>query len=220
MHCFEIGETVAKGLLIQREPFPHITTPEGSSQRLLLSKELADAADRAVPRAVMYPLLLEFAEMELQHGGVLLLRRDGKCGRKRAYRQKVSALIRVYIAAGEGGHARLLANSFDEICVGPKDEVGRVYHPYPAPGVHHFCTPERLKAVREGVEQLDVFMLMQPGAGFRIHRTGDLRDQDGVAASSQISVRWTGYGMPAVRGYDDRIPVLNPLPESLPAAAE
>lgn len=217
MHCYELGQTIQKGLLLQRTPYPHITTPEGSSHRLLLAKEISEPADR-VPKYLDYPLRLEFAEMELGPD-MLVLKRDNQ--RNRRHRRKVSALVRVHLAAGCGGNARLFANSFNEVVTGEsrREEVGRKYHHFPAPGVHPFCSKEQLKKVREGVEVLDVLMLMQPGAGFRIHRTGDLKDQYGEAESAQIAVRWTGYSLTA-RGYDDRIPVLDPLPEELAAAAE
>jgi len=217
MHCFELGQTVQKGLLLQRDPHAYITTPEGSCATLVLAKDISDPADR-IPKYIQSPLRLKFAEMEIGNG-VIVLKRDYR--RHQRHRHKVSALVRVHTAGGAGGVARLLASSFDEIVLGrsPREEVGRNYHKFPPAGVHPFCDNEHLKKVREGVEILDVLMLMQPGAGFRIHRTGDLKDQFGESESAQIAVRWSGYSMTA-RGYDDRIPVLNPLPEALPVAAE
>jgi len=108
-----------------------------------------------------------------------------------------------------------------------REEVGRRYFPFPSAGVHPFCSKEHIAQLGLGLEFLDVLLLMQPGAGFRIHRTGDLKDQHGVRASPQIAVRWIGHDLSrgrttipglVLRRYDDRVPVANPL-EELPALA-
>jgi len=207
MHLFEIGETVKKGLHLQFGPYPYLDTPHGCSHRLLLHKEVSDCAERN--NNGPYRPMVGFADMELGKE-LLVLHTPRRRGRKH------SSLVRVRVAGGVGGVARLLANCYTE-AVGKNEEVGRQYFPFPSAGVYAFCSEEHKAQLRLGLEFLDVLMLLQPGAGFRIHRTGNLKDQHGVKAPSQLSVRWTGYTLSS-KGYDDRIPVLN-LVADVPALA-
>lgn len=225
MYLYEIGETVEKGLLLQREPYPHIESPPHSDTRFILAKNISEGAER-IPKVLPGLLRLDYADLETSRDAILL-KRDGIGGRSR---KKFPALIRVGIAGGCGGVARLLANCFTDVVVQKNfDEVGRKYESFPSAGVHPFCTQEHVDRLKLGVEFLDVLLLLQPGAGFRIHRTGDLKDQHGVKAGSQIAVRWVGHDLwrgrttiPGllVKHYDDRVPVLNPLEEVPAVAAE
>lgn len=201
MHLFEIGEEVEAGLRVTRDPYPHFDTPTECDRRLLLWKGLSDMLAKSKDQR---PQRMKFAELEFAKD-FLVFHRDRRKGMTGG--RKAPCLVRVRVAGGIGGVARLLANCFTE-AIGKEEEVGRSYFSFPSAGVNPFCSEGYLVQLRTGLEFLDVMMLLQPGAGFRIHRTGDLRDQHGVKADPQMSVRWTGWKL-SLKGYNDHIPVLN-----------
>jgi hypothetical protein len=182
MHCFRVGESTKRGLLVQtgRDAegwlYPYIPTPAGCSMKLMLDEELTRIINDAPAT------LLRLSEAELKFGdGVLLFKSAPK-------RHDKQALLRVETAAGTGGVARLTSGSYTSTLVG--GEAPRVYpryHPFPDAGVLSFCTKEELQRVNRGVDFLDVIMLMHQGARCRIQRTGQL---DG--ASPWMDLRWTG----------------------------
>ena len=222
MHLFEISETVEKGLLLQREPYPHIVSPPSGDMRFVLAKNVSEAASR-IPRAETRPLRMQYAELEIGKE-MVELKRDPHAGRTR---RKQSALVRVRVAGGVGGRACLLANCFKDTMLMEKrsEEVGRHYFPFPSEGVRPLCSESYAEQLRFGLEFVDVFLLLQPGAGFRVHRSGGLKDQYGEKASPQIAVRWIGHDLSEdrpgliLKHYYERVPMRDSL-GALPAAAE
>lgn len=188
MHCFQVADTIAAGLLVTRRRYeevppyrvptsvnvdPHIVTPPGCALQVLLDPELAEDEDvRAAPPGNLY---LTAADLKYKQGSLVLTR-----ARLKGERQ---ALVRIETAGGVFGKAFVTSNTYDENM--ERGHVRRVYHPFPSVGVQALCTPEELARIRNGLEFVDVLVLMQPGSSFRIKRTGKLE-----GAAPWMSVKW------------------------------
>jgi hypothetical protein len=181
MQCFRIEEGVERGLLFEQgDEGAYIPAPAGSSLKFLLDDELKEAIREFAP----LPLQLVEARAEFGDGFLML-----KPAPKRRDKQ---ALVRVETAAGIGGRVRLMSCSYTSVLGTGRDEVTpRVYiqnHPFPDAGVLAFCTKKEMERVNNGVDVLDVLMLLHQGARFRIQRGGEL-----YGISPWIDVRWDGY---------------------------
>jgi hypothetical protein len=169
MHCFEVTERVTPGLTILRDRAdPYIFCPE-SCRGIGLHQLLADfIRDELPPGAVrIHRTTLDVS------GGVIWLKKPSQRGEQQA-------LVHLTQPAAPGGTIRLTASDFEW-----KDS-GRAYEPFPPHGVQPLCEEAHLEELGRGVEELDVFLVLSPGASFRIFRSGELE-----GLSSELFVRWT-----------------------------
>lgn len=183
MLCFQVRETVERGIAICRDPEPHIPQ-RGLGIRPILDVPIADAV-RSGPCGDFY---LERAAPERSKEGLrLCAKRDD--GRK--------ALVRIETMPGVGGKIRLTANVYREVETrGGAKEVTRLYEPTAPLGVHFYVDgdSERYRlALFEGADELDVLVSMAPGASLHIGRTGDLRDSRSERSGLQhMFLQWVG----------------------------
>lgn len=210
MHCYSLTEQVMTGIVITRasDGYPHISTPEGCPFVLLLDKQLTDVVERIPPaievtladgrtvtQSTAGPLWLDHADVGFEHGVFVL-----KTARVPGPGQ---ALVRIETAGGDGGRVFLTGNAYDERFI--KGRVKWCYRPFPPTGVNPLVESTFLERLRfEGAEMLDLFVIMSPGASFRIWRTGRLE-----GASPTLVVQWTGRTLHCrpTGGYDARGPV-------------
>jgi hypothetical protein len=188
MHCFSLTEKVKSGIVISREGGSHISDAEGSSLMMMLDKELTEFVDHLPPGIPR----LHRAAVEFQQGVMVLKKSRG--------RLPPQALVRLETAGGDGGRVYITANAYDEELV--KGRVVRKYRQFPPLGINSFTDQARLdKLFWEGAEILDLFLVMNPGASFRVFRDGRLE-----GASPQMCVHWNGYDLWATlpRRYDER----------------
>lgn len=184
MLCFQVTETVTRGILICRRPMPHIPQRE-----LPIAPLLDSACVEAIRQGADGQFYLERASPEQGKEGLLLRnRRDD--ARK--------ALVRIETMAGVGGKVRLTANVYREMEKrrGPK-EIIRLYEPTAPLGVHFYTEGVNEEEYRmglfEGVDALDVLVSMCPGASLHIGRTGDLRDNNSPWHGLQhMFLQWGG----------------------------
>lgn len=177
MHCYELTDSVRAGLSVSRSGVPHIPTPHGCLGTVTLDEPMVEAIDFMPEEA---EVRLKRVTLNLRRGEVLL---------KKAVQDDRLALLRICPAAGDGGRVRLTANAYDTKL--ERGSVGRVYRPFPDAGIQPLCTDDVLAQANEGVELLDILVMMYPGASFRVIRNGRLRDQTGAEASPEMFVKWT-----------------------------
>jgi hypothetical protein len=188
MYCYQITERVRHGLPVMREEgFPVIPTPTGCPFRLLLADSMATTI-RELPEGELrigvkdgqvVPMDVEFSDKHILF-------------KRRMYRSAKQALVRVETYAGMDGKVMLTASSFDNRMAGNQQNarVRRVYKPFPDDGVVPLCTPNVVEEACKGVPFLDMFVMLYPGASFRIVRNGKLE-----GASPWMQVNWNGYDL-------------------------
>lgn len=221
MQCFTFTEQAVPFLrgVLDEDRDPVIPTPEGCDMSIVLGKDFTQQLTRA---AKDFPGMSGFrlgynasrmrrlserdrrvgvaVEMQLN---TLILNPPDRRRPRRAHKEQ--ALVRIETAGGVGGKVRLTSSVHDE-----ELKSGRVvdnYHPFPSMGIQPLCNDEMLKRVNAGVEVLDLFVLMNPGARFRIQRSGDLKDSavHGTDAKRYITVTWTGDELRPMKSfYEDR----------------
>lgn len=221
MQCFSFTEQAVPFLrgVLDEDRDPVIPAPEGCDMSIVLGKEFTRQLTWG---ATTYPEMRDFKLGYIPHNRISgLSERERRVGvgvemqlntlvlkpaeRHRSRRNKEQALVRVETAGGAGGKVKLTSNVFDEDLRGGR--VIDTYRSFPSMGIQPLCTPEMLKRVNAGVEVLDLFILMNPGARFRIQRSGDLKDSAacGTDAKRFISVTWTGEELrPMNPFYEDR----------------
>lgn len=212
MQCFSFTEQAVPYLrgVFDEHGNPVIPTPEGCSMPIQLGSvftEMLTASARAIPgvrgfkvgyiprRVVPH---LSPRQRRVGVGITMPPQMDAMVLTTPGHRvRQEQALVRVETAAGVGGKVRLTSCAFDGAM-----KAGRVvdtYHAFPPTGVTALCTPDMLERIRGGVDYLDVFVLMNPGARFRIERSGALE-----GAKKYITVCWTGDDLrPSAPSYAD-----------------
>ncbi len=212
MRCFQILEEVKQGIPVligkgeEGHICPYLPTPAGCNMRLLLDPQITDFI-KTIPE---HPVRLNDVNVEFGDGYIVFK------GRKRYGRLRDrQCLVHVVTAGGDGGKVCLTSNSYVAQLKNRKvPEVQRVYNAFPDDGILAFCTDEELERVNNGVDYLDVVLVMHKGASFRIQRNGALE-----GASPQMFVHWNGedLSLSLPRRYVARDA---PLAGGLPAAAE
>lgn len=176
MYLFSLTEQVRPGIAINREDTPSIDTPEGCSVVVMLDRELTEFVER-LPPGVPW---LKRAGIVFEKG-VMVLKRE------RGHPQQ-QALVHIQTAGGVSGRVFMTSNVFSE-----KLEHGRVvqqYNEFPPVGVEPLCQAGYSdKLLFEGIEMLDMLVVMNPGSSFRLQRDGQLE-----GASPHMFVRWNGRG--------------------------
>jgi hypothetical protein len=180
MRLFEVTEYVKYGMRYTRDGEPRVPLPHGCSMDIRLHPRVIEVIERELDPPEI-PLALKHVSFQLAGNNLMLLKPplpDSEDDDK--------ALVRVATAGGVGGKVYLTANVMKET-----EERGRVSKrpsEFPSLGVQPFCTEEALARVRDGVDFLDVIILMEkPGANFCVRRTGGLE-----GAPPVLSVRWNG----------------------------
>jgi len=219
MQCFSFAEQAVPFLrgVLDEERDPVIHTPEGCDTSIVLGKEFTERlshAARTFPNMTGFRLgynggrssawrsrpLTELdrrvgVSVELSMNTIILKPATRTPGRGRRHEQ---ALVRVVTFGGAGGKVRLTSSVHEEEMRGSR--VTETYHPFPSMGVKPLCTDAMLQQVNEGVEHLDLFVLMNAGSRFRLERTGALE-----GAKKYINVSWTGEVLrPLHPAYENR----------------
>ena len=172
MRCFEVAECVKPGLRIARFPEPHV--PMHRHDLIELEPKMDDLI-RQVPGELKGDLVLRAAVVML-HGQQVRL------GPEPANWRDDKALVYVYTPAGAGGTLELTANNYLEQFAGGR--VEKVWQPFPSLGVSIIAgTAEPV--LLDDVATLELLLVLEAGASFRITRTGDLQ-----GASPEITVSW------------------------------
>jgi hypothetical protein len=195
MQCFSLTERVRPGIIVNREEYPHIVAPEGCAVMVMLGQELTEFYEQLPPGI----LRLKRAEVGFEQGVMVLKPARGAPSQQ--------ALVRVETMGGVEGKVTLTAEAYEEDL--RQGRVKKLRHRFPPAGVLALCTDEQTKQHNTGCEVIDLFIVMNPGASFRIERTGQLTDQNGESASPEMFIRWTGRALHAevprrFRPYDDR----------------
>jgi hypothetical protein len=180
MRLFQVTEYVKYGMRISRGEEPRIPLPPACPMDIRLHPRVIEAIERVNPPPEVQ-LVAKHMSFQLAANNLMILKPpmpdeddDDK------------ALVHIATAGGVGGKAYLTANVLREA----EDHRGRVSKrpsEFPSLGVQPFCTEEELARVRDGVEILDIVLLMKPGANFCVRRTGGLE-----GAPPVLSVRWNG----------------------------
>lgn len=175
MFLFSLAETVRPGIAIDRDEHPSICNPPGCSAIVLLSQAITDMVER-LPPGVPW---LKRANATIREGVLIL---EPFRGRGTGVMQ---AIVHIGTAAGVRGKVFLRSSVRDEELVSgwvrPRHQL------FPPVGVQPLCKPELLAELNKGVDMLDLLVMMNPGARFRIERTGKLE-----GASPLMFVRWSG----------------------------
>ena len=173
MRCYEVTDHSRSGLWIARFPEPHV--PVRGREPLLLDPKLTELI-QAIPKEVEGDLLLDSAILLFQGGAPRLAPeppnwRDNK------------ALVRVMTQTLNGTLA-LSAHSYTE-----ELRAGRVVrNPLPFPPIGVTVVRGSVEPIGEkGDISLELLLVLEDGASFRITRTGDLQK-----ASPEIFVHWRG----------------------------
>jgi hypothetical protein len=188
MHLYEIAERVKYGIPIVRDGEPRLQRPVGCPQDIRLHPKLIAVIEDTDPAV---ELRLERASPDFAPHNLLLLKSPAHGHRDR------QVLVHVITAGGVGGKAYLTANVLEEQM--DRGWVRRRPRSFPPIGVQPFCTDEELARIREGVDILDVMLLMNPGANFCIRRTGNLE-----GAQPVLPVRWNGAWL-SIDGQNEEI---------------
>jgi len=187
LYCFEVTENVNPGFTVVRGrgSKPYVVTPEGAPP-MRLSRVLMEAIQRTPEGASLrygarhrdgltaVPMEIRMRQGAIELGKAL----HGRCTR---------ALVRVATMAGFGGRITLTSDTFDRVFSDRSLIAKKAYRPFPDVGIAPLCGQELLERMRQGVQSLEVLLLLERGAGFRIQRNGRL---EGGAA--QMFVRWDG----------------------------
>ena len=173
MKCFEVGEFATRGIRIERFPAAHVHVL--GSAPILLDAKLTSFVSQ-VPKELGDIVITEASP--LFAGGTLLLASET------SEWKGSKALVHIETHAGTGGTADLTADAWTEEVSNGK--VVRLWRPFPPPGVKIVYGGEVL-TTDDGVERLELIVVMDEQASFRITRTGDLQ-----GASPDIFVRWYG----------------------------
>jgi hypothetical protein len=183
MRCFQVLEEVKAGIpVVTREEEAYLPTPAGCSMRMLLEPAITDFIKTLPEQKV------RLDDMRVEFGDGYILFKGRKMYRNLRDKQ---CLVHVVTAGGEGGKIRLTSNSYVAQLKGKRvPEVQRAYNAFPDDGLITFCTPEELVRINDGVDYLDVLLVMHKGASFRIQRNGALE-----GASPWMSIQWTGEGI-------------------------
>lgn len=118
-----------------------------------------------------------------QEDAQFVLKKDPK--KKPAAKPKEQALVFIETHAGVGGRVFLTSLSYDEVMT--RGRVRWQHRPFPPAGIQACATDAELERIRKGVPALNLVVVMNPGAGFRISRDGRLE-----GASPQLFVHWNG----------------------------
>ncbi len=187
MYLFSLTEQVRPGIIVNRDDGASVTTPPFCSMILMLGQELADFVEKLPPGV---PWLKRAAATF--NANVLVLKPE------RGRTQQAQALVHIQTAGGAGGRVFMSSNVYTE-----KLERGAVvqqYEQFPPVGIEPLCKSEYAdQLLFEGVEMLDLLVIMNPGSSFRLRRTGNLRDQHGTQASPLMFVRWNGHDLRCTR---------------------
>jgi hypothetical protein len=215
MQCYEVTEEVRLGLPVVRDvevipgvmdavdglpavqfSRPRIETPPGCL-RLLIEDSLARRLqEEPPPGAMRYGVACNNVwragqRVPIYSAGHMDIEIDEKhvLFKRPTYKTDRLALVELHIRAGEGGKVRLTSDGFAPVLHEHQKSVRREYRGFPDAGLEALVTEvDMLKAVNEGVELLQLFVKMCPGACFHIVRSGHLE-----GAPSRMRVFWNGY---------------------------
>lgn len=199
MFLFTVVDRVRRGLQINRENGAGLENPSGCAMAgkplvINLSPELTDFFD-SIPLK-HETLNEETGEMERQSVEVFLTEADVTikegCLTLGAYRPTNSrqALVRLWTNS-PGGLVKLTSAGTKAVTLSHGKMVPSEWYPFPSFKMQALCNENVLKQVNEGVEQLDLFVLMDEGSRFRIERTGTLVDARGPIPP-RMWVHWNG----------------------------
>lgn len=177
MRCFEVGEHLKFGLRIVRFPEPHVLMR--SAVPLYLDPKLCDFIQH-IPPELEGDLTLQSANIMMMKGPSVRLAAEPPEWKD----TKALVHVTTQTAHGRGvrGTISLSANSYTEHL--DRGSVVKRWHPFPSAGVRVLLGSPAVHQDQDGA-WLELFVVMEAGASFRIVRTGDLQ-----GAAPEISVQW------------------------------
>jgi hypothetical protein len=177
MKCFEVDEATKVGLRIARFPEAHV--PIRGATPLLFDPKLAEFISE-IPK--------ELGELKVTNANLMLTDRSIRLAPEPPEWKDSKALVRVTTQTTVSGSLLLTAGAYAEE---ERDgKVVRLFLPFPPPGVKVVLGSTEPAQLYEGAIGFDLFIVMEPGAEFRITRSGDLQ-----GASPELFVRWYGDGL-------------------------
>jgi hypothetical protein len=178
MRLFEVTEYVKDGLRFVRDgKEPHVARPAGCPLDVRLHPRIIEVVEKQ-PDQEGSVYRLDTASIDFMPG-LLLLKPEVSA-------REQQALVRVETAGGVGGKAYLTGNVLEERM--NQGRVSKRPSTFPPLGVQPFCTDDELARLRNGVDILDVLLLMNPGSNFCVRRTGELE-----GAPPVLSIRWVPW---------------------------
>jgi hypothetical protein len=173
MRCFEVDDRVKPGVRIVRCPEPRV--PLRGRERLHLDPKLKDFI-RKIPRKYEGDLVLEAAVLSYRDGSPLLSPEPPDWSDEQA-------LVHVTTQTLNGTVAVTSTRSLERSRRGRKR---REWLPFPGEGVTPVLGRWPVN-LGDGALSLELVLVMEPSASFRIIRTGELE-----GASPEIVVHWSG----------------------------
>ena len=194
MRCFEVDpNSVRPGLSVLRRFLdkdgvwarcaPYIDTPPDCLGVVELDQTVAGFIAGEVPDNGSYEDSYDVRVRNtdiLAGGGTILLRPEP------FEKPSTQALVRFTARAPVNGVVRLLASAFDEDM--ESGEVVTRHKEFPGAGVQPLCSDDYVEMMRAGTDEVDVLLIMNRKASFRLERSGASLE----GAPEWLTVRWTG----------------------------
>jgi len=171
MRCFEVAERAEAGIRIARFPEPHV--PLKGHEPLMLDPKLTDLIHQ-IPKVLKGDLLLHTANLLLTGSAVRIAPEPPEW-------KDTKALVHVTTET-LGGTITVSANCYTEEL--QNGQVVKSWLPFPPTGVKVVLGTREPLPIEDGVG-LELLLILEEGASFRITRTGDL-----MGASPEIFVQW------------------------------
>jgi hypothetical protein len=190
MHLFTVGESILKGLRVQRSKTgPCLAQSEYSAVVLELGDDTLSFLKAHVPGDI--PPLEQAVVVTDKVQGLTTIQLEGY--RSVATCEREQALVRVETMAGVGGRVALLPPVRGDVRDG---DAALKYHRFPPRWVQFLGSEEDAAAAHSGLNHaMDALVILDRGGRFRIERTGGLRDQYNHSAPSIFNVRWDGKNL-------------------------
>lgn len=181
MNLYEVVEEVKRGLrIIRGDGEPRVVKPDGCPFDIRLHPRIIEVIEKAQdPEGTEYRLVTASIDSA---PGLLLLK-------PQVSDREQQAFVYIGTAGGHGGSAWLTANVLAENM--DRGRVSKRPGAFPSMGVQAFCDDETLARVRNGVEILDVLLLLNPGSNPCVRRDGELE-----GAPEVLSIRWSPWPKP------------------------
>lgn len=107
------------------------------------------------------------------------------------------ALVRLDVRGGQGGLVTLTSGAYEDLLLEKEQRVEKGFRLFPPVGVsivEEEEAPDGISPWIVGAEHLELLIVMQHGACFRVHRTGNLK-----GLLRDLFVEWHAYEGPKLR---------------------
>ena len=187
MRFYTVGESILKGLRIQRDKTgPCLAQSAYSAVVVTLGEDTVRFINAKAPGGIE-PIAEGIVVLDKVQG-LTTIQLEGYRPAAEVEDEEEQALVYLEIMAGVGGRVALLPPAL-EIANG----VAKKYCSFPPQGVQFLGSDADAAAAHGGLHpSMDAWVLLKPGGCIRIERTGGLKDQHGDSAPSIFTIRWNG----------------------------